>query len=113
MRRWAIYDLIIFDSVLSRNNAGLQHSFLVLTAARRRLEVYRRTRDYAHHLYTNNSHPVMFDVQMQNVSILYGQVIEGPKGSTNLVESIAGSVIAIGPRSGFEDIVVGFPHDFI
>lgn len=51
----------------------------------------------------------MFDVQMQSVSILNGQLIEGPKGNTSLVESIDGPVVAIGPRSGFEDIVIGFP----
>ena len=60
-------------------------------------------------IYTNSAHPVMFDVQMGNVSILLGNIIEGPKGSLSLIDSIKGSVMMIGPRAGFEDLVIGFP----
>ena len=60
-------------------------------------------------IYSNINHPVMFDVQMANVNILKGSVIKGPIGSTNLVDSVKGPVVVIGPRLGFEDLVIGFP----
>ncbi len=103
-----VYDLIIFDQCSPETMPACNTVFLSSLPPGEDWK-FTEELEITPIIYTNNSHPVMFDVQMQNVSILYGQVIEGPKGSTNLVESIAGSVIAIGPRSGFEDIVVGFP----
>jgi hypothetical protein len=58
---------------------------------------------------TNSGHPLMFDVQMGNVLILKSMVLEGPQGSLPLVESPKGTVMMIGPRAGFEDLVIGFP----
>ncbi len=57
----------------------------------------------------NSGHPLMFDVQMGNVLILKSMVLEGPQGSLPLVESTKGTVMMIGPRAGFEDLVIGFP----
>ena len=57
----------------------------------------------------NTNHAVMFDVVMGNVNILDSLVLGGPKGSIPLVESVQGVVMQIGPRGGFQDLVVGFP----
>lgn len=57
----------------------------------------------------NSGHPVMHDVQMGNVLILNSMTLEGPQGSLPLVESTKGTIMMIGPRAGFEDLVIGFP----
>ena len=103
-----VYDLVIFDQCSPETMPACNTVFF---AALPQGDGWKFTKELeiTPIIYTNNSHPIMFDVQMQSVSILNGQVIEGPKGNTNLVESIDGSVIAIGPRSGFEDVVIGFP----
>ena len=103
-----VYDLVIFDQCSPKTMPACNTVFF---AALPPGDDWKFTKDLeiTPIIYTNSSHPVMFDVQMQSVSILNGQLIEGPKGNTSLVESIDGPVVAIGPRSGFEDIVVGFP----
>ncbi|MDA7878725.1 BatA and WFA domain-containing protein [Mariniblastus sp.] len=103
-----IYDLVIFDQCSPETMPACNTVFFSSLPSG---EDWKFTKDLeiTPIIYTNNSHPIMFDVQMQSVSILNGQIIKGPKGSTNLVESVDGSIIAIGPRSGFEDIVIGFP----
>ena len=57
----------------------------------------------------NNAHPLMQAVQMTTVNVLASDVIEGPTGSASLVDSIEGSVMMLAPRSGFLDLVIGFP----
>ena len=57
----------------------------------------------------NSGHPVMFDVQLGSVNILTGMVLDGPQGSVSLVDSIKGPVMVMGPRAGFDDLVIGFP----
>ena len=55
------------------------------------------------------SDPLMFDVNMGNVNVLSSLVVKGPQGSVPLIESSKGTIMAVGPREGFEDLVVGFP----
>lgn len=57
----------------------------------------------------DESHPLMYAVQMNTVNIASGQTLSGPQGSISLVDSPSGSVMMIGPRAGFEDLVIGFP----
>jgi hypothetical protein len=57
----------------------------------------------------NNNHSVMFGVQLGTVNILQSNILDAPKGSVVLVESVNGPVMTIGPRGGFEDLVIGFP----
>ena len=57
----------------------------------------------------NQSHPVMFDVQMNRVNILDSIVMKGPQGSVTLLQSTKGVIMAVGPRGNYEDLVVGFP----
>ena len=54
------------------------------------------------------THPLMDAVQMGAVKIVEGTPLEGPKGTINLVDATYGTVMAIAPRTGFEDLVVGF-----
>lgn len=55
------------------------------------------------------THPIMSAVQMGNVIIVESQALTGPKGSISLMDSTEGSILAIAPRSGFQDLVIGFP----
>ena len=52
--------------------------------------------------------PVMYDVNMGNVNVLSSLVFKGPQGSIPLIESSKGTIMMVGPREGFEDLVVGF-----
>ncbi len=103
-----VYDLIIFDQCFPES---MPASNTVFIGAIPPTDDWKVTQELETTpiIYTNTSHPVMFDVQMGNVSILAGNVIEGPKGSISLIDSIQGSVMMIGPRAGFEDLVIGFP----
>ncbi len=57
---------------------------------------------------TNASHPLMLASQMTNVNVLKSSVIEGPKGSVSLVDASDGSIMRLGTRGGFQDLVIGF-----
>ena len=50
----------------------------------------------------------MYDVNMGNVNILSSLLLKGPQGSSPLIESSKGTIMMVGPREGFEDLVIGF-----
>ena len=54
------------------------------------------------------AHPLMQYVELGDVDIFEAQPLTGPPGSTQLIDSTAGSLLMIGPREGFEDAVLGF-----
>lgn len=56
----------------------------------------------------STSDPLMFDVNMGNVNVLSSLVVKGPQGSSPLIESSQGTIMMVGPREGFEDLVIGF-----
>lgn len=59
---------------------------------------------------TNNSHPLMTAVLIgNNVNVLKSGVVEGPRGSVSLLDGADGSIMRVGQRSGFRDLVIGFP----
>jgi hypothetical protein len=53
-------------------------------------------------------HPLTQLVEMSNVKIAKGLALEPPAGSTVLVDSVVGNLVALAPREGFEDAVIGF-----
>ena len=53
-------------------------------------------------------HPLTQLVQMGNVKIGYGTPLKGPPGTITLIDSDVGALLAIGPRGGYEDAVLGF-----
>ena len=59
------------------------------------------------------THPIMSAVQMGNVIIVESQALTGPKGTINLMDSTEGSIMSIASRSGFQDLVLGFPLEEI
>ena len=58
---------------------------------------------------TDNANPLMVAVQMGNVNILKSSVVEGPRGSDSLLEGGDGSIMRVGGRGGFQDLIIGFP----
>ena len=57
---------------------------------------------------SSTADPLMYDVNMGNVNVLSSLVLKGPQGSSPLIESSKGTIMMVGPREGFEDLVVGF-----
>jgi hypothetical protein len=68
-------------------------------------------------IFTDSTHPLMQWIEMGNVELAEGTPLEVPPGGQTLVDaqwigadnaSHDGSVFAIAPREGFEDLVMGF-----
>jgi hypothetical protein len=53
-------------------------------------------------------HPLTQLVDMSHVKIAEGRPLQPPTGSAVLFDSVLGPLLAIGPREGFEDAVLGF-----
>jgi hypothetical protein len=53
-------------------------------------------------------HPLTQLVEMSSVKIANGLALDPPPGSTVLIDSVVGNLVAIAPRGGFEDAVIGF-----
>ena len=54
-------------------------------------------------------HPLMQLIEMGNVKIVEGFAVKPPPGGRVLMDADIGPLIAIAPRQGMEDVVVGFP----
>ncbi|MEQ1905389.1 MAG: BatA and WFA domain-containing protein [Pirellulaceae bacterium] len=54
------------------------------------------------------THPLLNSLQLTSLLILEGRKIEGPSGTVSLLDSTYGSIMAIGPRGGFQDLVMSF-----
>jgi hypothetical protein len=103
-----VYDLIIFDQCTPESMPACNTIFIGALPKSDDWSIVEET-DPTTIIYSNINHPTMFDVQMSNVIVSKGTVLKGPVGSTSLVDSVDGSVMMIGPRLGFEDLVIGFP----
>ena len=57
---------------------------------------------------TNREHPIMQFVELGDVDVLEARPLHPPPGSTRLIESSKGPLLAIAPREAFEDAVLGF-----
>lgn len=57
----------------------------------------------------DRSHPILRYLEMYSLLVFSGRGIEGPEGTTTLVDSDLGNVMAIAPRGGYRDLVLGFP----
>lgn len=54
------------------------------------------------------SHPVMGNVQLGNLMIVEARPLELPAGAQSLLSATFGPIMGIGPRGGFQDLVLGF-----
>ncbi|TWT95062.1 vWA domain-containing protein [Neorhodopirellula pilleata] len=56
----------------------------------------------------DRTHPVMRYLELYSLLIFSGRAVSGPEGTLDLVESDAGTVMAIAPRGSYRDLVMGF-----
>ena len=57
---------------------------------------------------TDRAHPLLALVEFGNVTIAEGFAVKPPQGGTILIDSDIGGLLAIAPREGYEDAVLGF-----
>lgn len=55
----------------------------------------------------DTTHPLMHLIDLSNVKFAEGTVLKPPAGATTLVSTDQGPLLAIAPRDGFEDAVLG------
>jgi len=56
----------------------------------------------------NRAHPLMQWIDLSDVLVIEAKPLTPPTGSTALVEATEGALMAVAPREGFEDVVLGF-----
>ncbi len=56
----------------------------------------------------DRTHPILRYVDLLRLLVFDGRAIKGPAGTVDLVRSDAGPILAIAPRDGFQDAVLGF-----
>ncbi len=125
-RREAVgaYDLVIYDrcrpKVMPQANTfflGALPTTAVEVAAEkeggepRRIEIWQTEDrvDGPKIIDIDSSHPLTQWVAMDNVLIAEATPIKVPPGGNVLIDSHLGPLMAIAPREGFEDLVLGFP----
>ena len=54
------------------------------------------------------SHPLMRYLELFSLLIFSGRGVDGPPGTVELVGADVGAILAIAPRDGFQDMVLGF-----
>jgi len=54
------------------------------------------------------NHPLMRYLELFSLLIFSGRGVEGPPGTVELVGADVGAILAIAPRAGFQDMVLGF-----
>ena len=57
---------------------------------------------------SDRAHPIMKLVQLGTIKIAESLAVTPPVGGASLIDSDQGTILAVGPRDGFEDVVVGF-----
>jgi len=56
----------------------------------------------------DRTHPILRYLEMYSLLVFSGRALEGPEGTSAIIESDLGSVMAISPRGGYRDLVLGF-----
>ncbi|EMI41238.1 vWA domain-containing protein [Rhodopirellula sp. SWK7] len=56
----------------------------------------------------DRTHPILRYLEMYSLLIFSGRGIDGPEGTSTLIESDLGAALAIAPRGGYRDLVLGF-----
>lgn len=56
----------------------------------------------------DRTHPIMQYLELFSLLIFEGRAVEGPPGTRELIGGDDGTVLALAPRDGFQDLVLGF-----
>ncbi|TWT88344.1 hypothetical protein Mal64_18230 [Pseudobythopirellula maris] len=57
----------------------------------------------------SRTHPLLAHIELGNFDVVESLKLDPPSGGSSLIDSASGSVAAIAPRGGYEDLVLGFP----
>ncbi|MGC6442666.1 MAG: vWA domain-containing protein [Rubripirellula sp.] len=57
----------------------------------------------------NRTHPLLRYLDLFSVLVFSGRALETPEGATELLAADIGTVMAVVPREGYQDLVLGFP----
>ena len=101
------YDLVVYDQCVPKTMPQCSTIFLGALPPTDWKEIKKL--ETSPIVDVNQSHPVMFDIQMGRVNVLESITIKPPQGSTTLVQSTEGAIMAVAPRGNYEDLVIGFP----
>ena len=101
------YDLVVYDQCVPKTMPSCSTIFIGALPPAEWKEIKKLENSPI--VDVNQSHPVMFDIQMGRVNILESITMKPPQGSTTLVQSTEGPIMAVAPRGNYEDLVIGFP----
>ncbi len=101
------YDLIIYDDCVPVRMPHANTLFIGRTPPGEKWKT-KPGAGPPHIIDVDRVHPLTQLVDMDYVKIAQGLAIEPPPGGTVLIDSVIGSLFAVGPREGFEDAVLGF-----
>ncbi|MBL8890697.1 MAG: BatA and WFA domain-containing protein [Planctomycetaceae bacterium] len=59
-------------------------------------------------LFGNNTHPLTLNLNLDTLAFLKASGVKGPPATVDLLTANDGVLIAVGPRVGFQDLVLGF-----
>jgi len=107
------YDLVIYDGCrwddVPEANRVMPRSNTFFIGGLPPEEGWSKVDSGAHQvLAVETNHPLLQWLDLGDVIFAQGSVIQPPSGGTVLIHSEAGPVLAVAPREGFEDLVLGF-----
>jgi hypothetical protein len=101
------YDLVIFDRQAPPKIPNSHTLFIGCVPPGDRWKADEK-RDLPQIIDVDKKHPIMQLLELGDVIILEGTPLTPPQGAAVLVDSHVGPMMAIAPREGFEDLVMGF-----
>lgn len=101
-----VYDLIIFDQCSPKAMPLSNTVFIGTLPPGDRWSAKEKKRGPI--IDFDRSHPLMYSVTLDQVTVIESNPISGPSGWTRLVDTTDGTIMGIGPRGSFEDLILGF-----
>lgn len=101
------YDLIIFDRCAPQKMPASNTLFIDAKPPSDDWEFGKRQGNPGI-IDTDRAHPLLQLVEFGNVHISNGHKLKPPPGGSVLIDSVIGPLMAIAPRGGYEDAVLGF-----
>lgn len=102
-----VYDLVIFDQCAPEQMPECNTTFIGTQPPTEEWQ-FGEKQFPTNIIDTDISHPLMDSVSFGTVLIAESRKVTGPKGTLNLIDATFGPVMSIGPRQGFQDLVIGF-----
>ena len=102
-----LYDLVIFDQCSPEQMPECNTTFIGTRPPTEEWE-FGEKQFPTNVIDTDISHPLMDSVSFGTVNVVESSKLTGPKGTLVLIDATFGPVMSIGPRQGFQDLVIGF-----